>query len=90
MLANKIPYIKLFYTVTIHFILNPVLLNETGTPVVSSPAANVMLCGPPAGKVPPDVVHTMLSTAGVIKQPDSEAAPVCAASTPTGALFCVK
>ena len=72
---------------TLVLILSPELFVAIGRPVVSSPAANVMLCGPPAGSVPPDVVHTILSVAVVIKQLDSVADPECAASTPTGALF---
>ena len=71
-------------------IFRPVLLDAISLPVVSSPAPNVMLCGPPAGNVPPDVVHTMLSTTDVIVQLDKDAVPECATSTPTGAVFWVK
>ena len=42
-------------------IFRPVLLDAISPPVTSSPLANEILCGPPAGKVPPDVVHTMLN-----------------------------
>ena len=69
---------------------SPEPLDSNGSPVVSSPAPNVMLCGPPAGKVPPDVVHTMLSTTDAIEQLDKDAVPECATSTPTGAVFWVK
>ena len=41
-------------------IFRPELLDATTVPVVNSPAANVILCVPPAGKVPPAVLHTML------------------------------
>ena len=68
----------------------PVKFRTRYNPVVSSPAPNVMLCGPPAGNVPPDVVHTMLSTTDVIVQLDKDAVPECATSTPTGAVFWVK
>ena len=70
--------------------VSPKPLDSNGSPVVSSPAPNVMLCGPPAGNVPPDVVHTMLSTTDVIEQLDKDAVPECATSTPTGAVFWVK
>ena len=69
---------------------SPEPVDSNGSPVVSSPAPNVMLCGPPAGNVPPDVVHTMLSTTDVIVQLDKDAVPECAASTPTGAVLWVK
>ena len=71
-------------------IFRPVLLDAISPPVASSPLANEILCGPPAGKVPPDVVHTMLSTTDAIEQLDKDAVPECATSTPTGAVFWVK
>ena len=49
-------------------ILRPEVLAVISLPVVNSPLANTSLCGPPAGKVPPPVVQTMLKVRLTIAQ----------------------
>ena len=60
-----------------------------GAPVVSCPAANVMICAP-AGSVAVAVVHTMVRVAGVIAHPDNVARPDPVGSAPTGVAGPVK
>ena len=51
--------------------VKPVETDSLGAPVVSCPAANVMICAP-GGSTAPAVVHTMVRVAGVITQePDA-------------------
>ena len=63
--------------------VKPVETDSLGAPVVSCPAANVMICAP-AGSVAVAVVHTMVRVAGVISHPDNVARPDTAVSAPTG------
>ena len=69
--------------------VKPVETDSLGAPVVSCPAANVMICAP-AGSVAVAVVHTMVRVAGVIAHPDNVARPDTAVSTPTGVAGPVK
>ena len=69
--------------------VKPVETDSLGAPVVSCPAANVMICAP-AGSVAPAVVHTMVRVAGVIAHPDNVAEPDAGVSGPTGVAGPVK
>ena len=69
--------------------VNPVETDSLGAPVVSCPAANVMICAP-AGSVAVAVVHTMVRVAGVISHPDNVARPDPVGSAPTGVAGPVK
>ena len=72
-------------------IFRPVLLDAISLPVVSSPLANVILCGPPAGKVAPDVVHTMLKVRVIIAHDTFTSTDPAADSTfPAGAALSEK
>ena len=69
--------------------VKPVETDSLGAPVVSCPAANVMICAP-AGSVAVAVVHTMARVAGVIAHPDNVARPDTGVSVPTGVAGPVK
>ena len=69
--------------------VKPVETDSLGAPVVSCPAANVMICAP-AGSAAPAVVHTMVRVAGVIAHPDNVAEPDAGVSVPTGVAGPVK
>ena len=69
--------------------VKPVETDSLGAPVVSCPAANVMICAP-AGSVAVAVVHTMVRVAGVIAHPDNVARPDPVGSAPTGVAGPVK
>ena len=69
--------------------VKPVETDSLGAPVVSCPAANVMICAP-AGSVAVAVVHTMVRVAGVMAHPDNVAEPDSGVSVPPGVARPVK
>ena len=70
--------------------VKPVETDSLGAPVVSCPAANVMICVP-GGSAAPAVVHTMVRVAGVMAHPDNVVAePDAGVSVPPGVAGPVK
>ena len=62
----------------------PAATDSLGAPVVSCPAANVILCRP-AGSESPAIVHTIVRLAAVkVHEPVSTAEPDTGTSVPTG------
>ena len=63
----------------------PAATDSLGAPVVSCPAANVILCSPAGSEAPAAIVHTIVRLAAVkVHEAASTAEPDTGTSVPTG------